>query len=140
MILYVLSQIWKSGATIERESDGSLLLKNHERINPTVLKAAEPIFPEIDNYLKSVEGMNNVDLTAWKMIVALAGWQNNKSVNDFLNGDEIGLNLFCEYQAKLAGNGWGNIYDDWRIFENAETEKLKIEIFNRAVAFAKGGK
>ena len=89
MVLYILSQIWKNGGVIERDlSDGRLELKNHKNIPTEVLKAAEPIFNEIDAYLKSVEGMSSVDMTAWKMIVALAGWQRNESISIFLNSDE----------------------------------------------------
>lgn len=51
MVLYVLSQIWKFGGVIERLPDGQLELKNHEKIPGEVLKAAEPIFGEIDTYL-----------------------------------------------------------------------------------------
>lgn len=140
MVLYVLSRIWKYGGIIERDKkDGQLELKNHQNIPPEVLKAAEPIFTEIDSYLSSVEGMNKVDLTVWKMIVALCGWQKNESISSFLNNDEIALNLFVEYQVELAINGWTEIYEDWRHYENDKTEKLKVEIFNRAVDFAKKG-
>ena len=137
----VLSQIWKSGAEIYRdESDGKLALKNAGKVPGTVLKAAEPIFDEIDSYLKSVEGMNKVDTTAWKMIVVLCGWQKNESISNFLNSDEKALNLFIDYQVELTKNGWTNIYDDWRQYENDKSNKLKVELFNRAVAFTKGVK
>ncbi|TQR28348.1 hypothetical protein C7Y47_22165 [Lysinibacillus sphaericus] len=140
MVLYILSQIWKFGGVIERLPDGQLELKNHEKIPGEVLKAAEPIFGEIDTYLKSVEGMKGADKTLWKMIVALCGWQKNESISNFLNNDEVALNLFCDYQAKLAVNGWKEIYVDWRQYENDESAKLKKEIHACAVAFAKGAK
>jgi len=137
MVLYVLSQIWKFGGVIERLPDGQLELKNHEKIPGEVLKAAEPIFNEIDSYLKSVEGMKGADMTLWKMIVALCGWQKNELISNFLNHDEAALNLFVDYQSKLAVNGWKEIYVDWRQYENDESAKLKKEIHVRAVAFAK---
>jgi len=84
--------------------------------------------------------MNKVDITAWKMIIALCGWQKNESISNFLNSDEKGLNLFIDYQVELTKNGWTNIYDDWRQYENDESNKLKVELFNRAVVFAKGAK
>lgn len=139
LILMILSQIWKSGAKIERDTDGALKLLNHQKVSPEVLKAAEPIFDEIDAYLKSVEGMSNIDITVWKMIVTIANWQKNESINNFLCGDETALNLFFEYQAKLAVNGWNDIYADWREYENDETKLLKEQIFNRAVAFMQKG-
>ena len=140
IVIYVLSRIWKFGGIIDREKDGSLKLSNHKNIPGDVLKAAEPIFDEIDKYLQSVEGMDTPSQTLWKMILALAGGQKNESISKFLNGDEIALNLFVDYQTKLAANGWNDIYEDWRQYENAESEKLKIEIFNRAVTFGKGAK
>lgn len=141
MVLYILSQIWKNGGVIERDqSDGRLELKNHKNIPVEVLKAAEPIFNEIDAYLKSVEGMNATDMTVWKMIVALAGWQRNESISSFLNSDEVALNLFCDYQAKLALNGWKELYEDWRQYENTETEQLKKQIYERAILHARQNK
>lgn len=139
MVLYVLSRIWKYGGIIERLPDGKLKLKDHENIPPTVLKAAEPIFGEIDAYLLSVEGMNNIDLTLWKMITVFAGWQKNEAISNFLNGDEDALNLFMDYQAKLNGNGWTDIYGDWRQYENDESTKLKEQVYKRAVAFMQNG-
>ncbi|MER1998814.1 MAG: hypothetical protein ABS882_03495 [Lysinibacillus sp.] len=138
MILYILSQIWKSGAKIERLKTGELELHHHEFVDDKILKAAEPIFDDIDNYLKSVEGMSAVDKTIWKMIVTFANWQAHEKITNFLNGDEQGLMLFLDYQGKLALNGWKELYDDWRQYETPECEKLKSEIYARAVAFAKG--
>ncbi|WP_041865854.1 hypothetical protein [Solibacillus silvestris] len=141
IVLFVLSRIWKFGGIIERDkNDGQLELKNHQNIPNEVLKAADPIFPEIDAYLKSVEGMSATDKTLWKMITVFAGWQKNDSITNFLNNDSVALNLFLDYQAKLNGNGWHDIYEDWRQFENDESTKLKNEIYARAVAFAKGAK
>lgn len=140
MVLYVLSRIWKYGGIIERDkNDGQLELKNHKNIPDEILKLAASIFPEIDAYLKSVEGMKGADLTLWKMITVLCGWQKNEAISNFLNNDEIALNLFVDYQSKLAVNGWKDIYEDWRRYENDESTKLKKEIYARAVAFAKKG-
>lgn len=136
----VLSQIWKFGGIIERENDGSLKLSNHTNIPNAVLKAAEPIFDEIDTYLKSVEGMKGVDLTNWKIIMHMCGWIKNKKIEHMLNNNEQIRLLAYDFQAKLDGNGWKNILDDYRQFENDESTNLKKEIHARAVAFAKGAK
>ena len=140
MVLYVLSRIWKYGGIIERDkNDGQLEIKNHINIPEEILKTAASIFPEIDAYLKSVEGMKGADMTLWKMITIFAGWQKNDAITNFLNNDAVALNLFLDYQAKLNGNGWHDIYADWRQYENDESTTLKIEIHARAVAFAKKG-
>lgn len=141
MVLYILSQIWKFGGVIERdEKDGSLELKNSKNIPAEVLKASEPIFDEIDAYLKSVEGMKGADMTLWKMIVALCGWQKNESISNFLNNDETALNLFMDYQSKLAVNGWKDIYADWRQYENDESNVMKQKIYERAILYANQNK
>lgn len=137
IVLHVLALIWKSGASIERLPNGELQLNNAKVVPADVLKAAEPIFSSIDSYLKSVEGMGNIDMTAWKMVVALNGWQQNETINNFLNNDEEGLSLFFDYQTELAKNGWTDIYTDWREYENEQTAALKAKIYERAIAFAK---
>lgn len=136
----ILSRIWKNGGIIERLPDGQLELKNHQKIPLNVLKAAEPIFDEIDAYLKSVEGMDAVSLTNWKIIMHMCGWLKNDAINNFLNGDEQAVPLAYDFQGKLAGNGWSDIYVDYRQYENDDTDKLKNELYKRAVAFAKGVK
>ena len=140
MVLYVLSQIWKFGGVIERLSDGQLELKNHKNIPVEVLKAAEPIFDDIDAYLKSVEGMNVIDRFTWNIVAVSAGWQKNENIDIFFRNDEKVVDLFYRYTTILALNGWVNSYQDWRQYENDESIKLKNEIYARAVAFAKGAK
>lgn len=140
-VLFIISKILKSGAEIYRDkSDGQLALKDGHLIPEEVIEAAKPIFDRIDAYFKSVEGMDKSSQTVWKMIIVLCGWQKNESISNFLNGDEKALNLFIDYQVELTKNGWTNIYDDWRQYENDESNKLKVELFNRAVAFTKGAK
>ena len=140
MVIYILSKIWASGAKINRLPSGELNLQHHELVDETVLKAAEPIFNEIDNYIKSVEGMKAVDLTNWKIIMFMCGWIKNDTIENFLNNDEKAGELAFEFQAKLAVSGWKDIYTDYRQYENPVTDKLKLEIYNRAVAYAKGAK
>ena len=140
MVIYILSKIWSSGAKIIRDPDNSLRLEHHELVDETVLKAADPIFNDIDKYLQSVEGMNAVDLTNWKIIMFMCGWLKNEGIEKFLNNDDKAGPLAFEFQAKLAVSGWKDIYTDYRQYENAVTDKLKFELYERAVAFAKGAK
>lgn len=140
-VLFIISEILKSGAEIYRDnSDGSLALRNSNLVPGDVLKAAEPIFDKIESYYKSVEGMDKVDTRIHKMIFCFCGWIEIKVINDFLNCDETALNLFMDYQVELTKNGWVRIYDDYRQFENERSKQLKVEIFNRLVAFGKGVK
>lgn len=136
MVIYTLSMIWKNGGQIIREKDGSLSLKTADKIPPEILKVAESIFNEIDAYLLSVEGMNNVDKTLWKMVTSLLGNKNEK-LNDFICNDQESLDMFFKYQGELAASGWNDAYSCWFKYENDKTLELKQEIYKRAVAYFK---
>ena len=129
-----------TGAKIQRLPNGDLELLHHELVDEQVLKAAEPIFNDIDKYLYSVEGMNACDLTNWKIIMFMCGWIKNEGIEKFLNNDPEAGPLAFEFQAKLAVNGWKDIFEDYRQYETSKTDAIKQEIYNRAVAFAKGAK
>lgn len=136
MVIYTLSMIWKHGGEISREKDGSLALKNADKIPAGIMKVADSISNEIDSYFKSVEGMNNIDITIWKMVTSLLG-QKNEKLNDFICNDQMALDLFFNYQGELAALGWKDAYADYRKYENSKTEEMKKEIFSRAVAYFK---
>lgn len=142
MVLYTLSIIWKNGGVFNIMKNGEieLDLSNAKEIPEVVLKTAESIYDEIKSTLLAVEGKSNVDKTIWKMFTAFCGWQQNEKIKQFLNGDDIGLNTFLEWQAKLNANGWTSVYDHYEDYENDETNKLKAEIFKRAVEFARANK
>lgn len=141
MVLYVLSQIWKFGGVIERDkSDNQLALKNHLKVPKPILDDAAKIFDDINAFLLSVEGMKPVDKFMWNIVASSAGWQKNENINIFFRSDEKVVNLFYEYTVILARNGWVSPGQDWRQFETAESDKIKNEIFRRAVAFKKGEK
>ena len=140
-VLKVLSQIWKSGAEIYRdESDNRLALKNSDKIPVQVLKAAEPIFPDIEKWFASWEQAPAVDVTIMKMLHLLCGWQSNSKINEWLNNDLASLDMLDRWCKVLDKNGWKDIYDDFRQYENEESNKLKQALYERAVAFAKGAK
>lgn len=137
----ILSRIWKSGGIIERDqSDGQLALKNHQKVPVEVLQAAEPIFPEIEKWFASWEQASAVDVTIMKVLHLFCGWQPNSKINEWLNNDLESLDMLDQWCKALAKNGWKDIYDDFRQYENEESNKLKVELFNRAVAFTKGVK
>lgn len=137
-VLKILSLIWKSGAEIYRdESDGRLALKNAKLVPPDVLKAAEPIFPQIEEWFKSWEGASSEKVTLMKMINHICGWQDNEKLNNWLCNDLESLDLFNDWMIVLANNGWINTYDDYRQFENDESNKLAHELYKRAVVYAK---
>lgn len=137
-VLKVLSLIWKSGAEIYRdESDGRLALKNASLIHPEVLKAAEPIFNQIDEWFKSWEGAAAPDITIWKALSLYCGWQENPKMNEWLCSDTDSLYLLHDWTVALAKNGWCDIYEDYRKYENDESNSMKNEFYERAILYAK---
>ncbi|MFJ7950756.1 hypothetical protein ACIQZG_04410 [Lysinibacillus sp. NPDC096418] len=141
MVLHVLSLIWKSGAEIYRdESDGRLALKNAKLVPADVLKAANPIFPKIEEWFKSWEGAKSIDITIKKILHHNCGWQANEKLNDWICSDEGSLQLWMAWQEVMAKNGWKDIYSDYRQFENNESNSIKQKIYERAILYANQNK
>ena len=141
MVLHVLSLIWKSGGVIERDlSDGRLELKNYENVPADVLKAAEPIFPQIEEWFKSWEEAKAIDKHIRMMVHQACGWQHNAKLNEWVCADVESLTLFMDWQESLAKNGWNDIYEDYRQFENDESNVMKQKIYERAVLYANQNK
>lgn len=141
MVLHVLSQIWKCGAEIYRdESDGRLSLKNAKLVPEEVLKAADPIFPQIEVWFKSWEEASAPDKTLMKMVHQACGWQHNPKLNEWICADVDALMLFMEWQETLAKNGWNDIYTDYRQFENEASNVMKKKLYESAVLYANHNK
>ncbi|GKV65492.1 hypothetical protein NCCP2331_16450 [Sporosarcina sp. NCCP-2331] len=140
-ILKILSLIWKSGAEIYRdESDGRLALNNASLIHPDVLKSAEPIFNQIDDWFKSWEGAAAADITIQKALYLFCGWQTNEKMNKWLCADEESLSLLHDWTVVLARNGWTDPYDDYRQYENDESNSMKIKFYEQAKSWASRNK
>ncbi|MET4560780.1 hypothetical protein ABIA69_001924 [Lysinibacillus parviboronicapiens] len=140
-VLKIISDIWKSGAEIYRdESDGRLALKNAKLVPEEILKTAEPIFNQIEDWFKSWEGANGIDQTIQKMIHQACGWQHNSKLNEWICADVDALTMFMEWQETLAKNGWNDIYEDYRQFENDESNLMKQKLYERAIIYANQNK
>ncbi|XRD24075.1 hypothetical protein AABM34_16965 [Lysinibacillus fusiformis] len=140
-ILMILSLIWKSGAEIYRdESDGRLSLKNAKLVPGEVLKAADPIFGDIEKWFKSWEEASAADKTLMKMVHQACGWQHNPKLNEWICADVDALMLFVEWQETLAKNGWNDIYEDYRQYENEASNVMKKKLYERAVLYANQNK
>lgn len=139
-VLKILSDIWKSGAEIYRdEADGKLGMRNHQKIPTEIMKAAEQAFPQIDEWFKSWEQAPAVDITIMKTLHLFCGWQPNQKINEWLNNDLESLDMLDRWCKALARNGWKDIYDDFRQYENEESNELKQALYERAMAFSKKG-
>jgi len=140
-VLKVLSAIWKSGAEIYRdESDGRLAINNAKLIPSEVLKAAEPIFEEIDHWFKSWESASNEDVTIRKGLFLYCGWQENEKMNEWLTNDNESLMLLHDWTVELAKSGWFDIYTDYREYESDESNAMKIKFYEQAKLWASRNK
>lgn len=137
----VLSQIWKSGGVIEIDpTDGRLELKNYQNVPEEILKAAKPIFPQIEEWFKSWEGAKAIEIHIRMMVHQACGWQHNPKLNEWICADDEARNLFVDWQETLAKNGWNDIYTDYREFENDESNVMKQKLYERAILYANQNK
>jgi hypothetical protein len=103
------------------------------------MQAAEQNFQAIDDWFKSWKNANPEKVTLMKMIYQLCGWQHNEKLNSWLCTELDSLDLFIDWTSELSKNGWKDIYEDYRKFENEESNAMAHELYKRAVTYAKKG-
>lgn len=136
----ILSQIWKSGANIYLdETDNRIAIKNQNLIPKEVMQVAEQNFQAIDEWFKSWKGANAEKTTLMKMVHQICGWQDNEKLKEWMCTDTVSLELFIDWLNLLARNGWKDVYEDYRQYENEESNKMAHELYIRAVTYAKKG-
>ncbi|MEH7392598.1 hypothetical protein [Bacillus sp. JJ1474] len=139
-VLKILSLIWRSGANIYLDNiDDRVAIKNQNLIPKEVMQAAEEHFKDIDVWFKSWKDASPEKITLMKMVHNICGWQSNEKLNQWLCNELDSLDLFNDWMVALAKNGWNNIYEDYRQFENDESKKMAQELYKRAVTYAKKG-
>ncbi|MBJ8024923.1 hypothetical protein [Bacillus cereus] len=139
-VLEILSLIWKSGADIYLdESDGRIAIKRQNVIPTEVMQLAEQNFSEIDTWFQSWKDANAEKVTIRKIFYQFCGWQHNQPLYDWLLTDEGALQMFYDWTITLANNGWTDIYEDYRQFENDESNAIARKIYERAVIYARKG-
>ncbi|UAT29535.1 hypothetical protein K7T73_13090 [Bacillus badius] len=137
-VLMILSQIWKSGANIYLDKeDDRIAIKKQNLIPAEVMQAAEQNFQAIDEWFKSWKDASAEKVTLMKMVHQMCGWQHNEKLNEWLCTEVDSLLLFDDWMVVLAKNGWKDIYDDYRKFENDESNAMAHELYKRAVIYAK---
>lgn len=138
-VLKIISQIWKSGANIYLDTDDRVAIKNQKMIPKEVMQAAEQNFQDIDKWFKSWKNASGEKVTLMKMVHQICGWQHNEKINEWLCKEADSLMMFDKWMIVLAKNGWKDIYDDYRQFENKESDVMARELYVRAVTYAKKG-
>lgn len=140
MVLKIISAIWKSGANIYLDpNDGRIGITRQNLIPVEVMQAAERNYNGIDTWFKSWKDANNEKVTILKIFYAFAGWKHNQKLQDWLLADTDSLQMFYDWTMVLANNGWTDMYEDYRQFENDESNAMARKIYERAVLYARKG-
>ncbi|MEK4669173.1 hypothetical protein [Niallia sp. FSL R7-0271] len=137
-VLRILSLIWKSGANIYLDNtDNRIAIKQQELIPKEVMQAAEQNFQQIDDWFKSWKGESADKITIRKALHVFCGWEQNEKLNKWLCDDTDSLFLLHDWTVVLAKNNWINIYDDFRNYENTESNRMAREFYERAIKYTK---
>jgi len=140
LVLKILSDIWKSGANIYLdEKDNRIAIDKQNLIPIEVMHQAEENFQSIDAWFQSWKSESGENITLMKMVHQMCGWQHNEKLNSWLCAEDDSLELFNKWMIVLAKNGWMDIYEDYRKFENDESMKMGQELYKRVVMYAKKG-
>ncbi|PHG70363.1 hypothetical protein [Bacillus toyonensis] len=139
-VLKIVSDIWKSGANIYLDPNDNRMGITRQHVIPTeVMRAAEQHFNEIHTWFQSWKNESVEDITMLKILYQFCGWQHNQKLNDWLLADTDSLQMFYDWTIVLGKNGWTDMYEDYRQFENDESNALARKIYERAVIQAKKG-
>ncbi|MGH0601496.1 hypothetical protein [Bacillus mycoides] len=139
-VLLILSSIWKSGANIYLDPKDNRIGITRQNLIPTeVMKAAEQNFTEIDTWFQSWKYASAEKLTIMKIFHQFSGWKHNQKLNEWLLTDADSLQLFYDWTIILAKNGWTDMHEDYRPFENDESNAMARKIYERAVIYTKKG-
>ncbi|MGG5736747.1 hypothetical protein [Bacillus cereus group sp. IBL03679] len=139
-VIKILSEIWKSGANIYLDpSDNRIGITRQHLISKEFMKAAEQNYPAIEDWFQSWKEANAEKLTIMKILHQFCGWQQNQKLYDWLLADIDSLQMFYDWTIMLAKNGWTDMYEDHRQFENDESDAMARKIYERAVIYARRG-
>lgn len=139
-VLEIISSIWKSGADMYLDPiDNRIGIKRKNLIPTEVMQAAEQNFSEIDAWFQSWKDASAEQVTIQKIFYEFCGWQHNQPLHDWLLADTDSLQMFYAWTIVLAKNGWKEVYEDYRQFEDAESNAIARKIYERAVIYARTG-
>ncbi|MDF9626966.1 hypothetical protein P5775_30290 [Bacillus cereus] len=139
-VLKIVSDIWKSGANIYLDpNDNRMGITRQNLISTEVMRAAEQHFQEIHTWFQSWKNESVEEITMLKILYQFCGWEHNQKLNDWLLADTDSLQLFYDWTIVLAKNGWTDIYEDYRPFQNDNSNAMARKIYERAVIHAKKG-
>lgn len=140
-VLKILSLIWKSGANIYLDNkDDRIAIERQQLIPAEVMQLAEQNFQAIDEWFKSWKDASPNKVTIQKMLHHFCRWQPSEKIEEWFSADYDSATMFIDWTIVLAENGWKDLYEDYRQYENDESNKMANELYVRAVTYAKKGK
>lgn len=138
--LEVLSKIWKSGAEMKLLDTGEIELLHADRVPNEILTAAEITFTEIEKWFNSWGNATAIEKTMRNILFQYCGWTKNSKIETWLNDEESKTFLVHDWTVILAENGWKDLYEDYRKYENDESKKLAEEIYKNACEYMRNQK
>lgn len=133
--LQVIAEIWKSGAEMNLLETGEIELLHADRVPAEIINAAESVFGEIEEWFKSWTNATAVEKTMRNILLQYCGWTKNTKIETWLNAEEAKTFLVHDWTVALAENGWKELYEDYRKYENDNSKKIAEEIYQNACTY-----
>ncbi|MBP1083485.1 hypothetical protein ACFFJQ_06855 [Bacillus capparidis] len=123
--------------------------------NDLYIEKPENVYPELEEFVQTYkkriiqylqgsysEHDHSVKQTIDKVINYIMGKQQdmNRKIDVWLNHDEESLIKLMKLLSIFWENGWRNLDHSVSNFEDEETDKLSLEIYERAMSYFKGNK
>lgn len=138
--LHCIAEILKSGAEMKLLETGEIEITKANLIPSDVMNAANDKYDEIELWYNSWAESTPVQITMRNIVMEVCGWTENKGIEQWLSTVEGQFLVIEEWMCILAKNGWTDVYDDYRKYENEESHKMAQQIYESAVAYAKSKK
>lgn len=112
------------------------------------------VYPELEQFIQSykkriIDYMNGsysdkehaIKQTVEKIIMFMSGVPQdiNTKVDRWLEEDDKALTYIMRLVVDLSSNGWKNCKEPFANYETVETDKLSVEIYERAMSYFKKG-
>ena len=130
------------GASFVLEN-GELFLQDHKEVTPELIEFAKQYKKRIIAYLEGGYSAkdHSVKSTIDKIVTYMIGENHDATtkINNWLVQDYEAMQLIITLMQKFYDAGWKNFDESIANYETPETDKLSLEIFNRAMQHFKKG-
>lgn len=136
-VLEIVSRIYLSGANIFIDVDRKVTINRHELIPKELLNLAQSKYSEIEAWFLDWEGESVENKTLQKILFNFSGIKINDKVSEWMNTDIDSMYLFVDLTMIWGNNGMKSPFDDYRNFENDQSQIIKHRLYNNAMAYFK---